>query len=208
MTRIPRLLSHAFFRVHIENGLSVALGIGLTWLFMGGLFGFQEGIAGVVGALCVSFSDQPDPLRRKPWVLGFGFLAACSFTALASFARFVPGGILAATLFAGLWTGLVTVYGKRALNLSMTGVLSFAFTLGEHFATPAAALARLELFVLGAALYTAYAGLFALLFDDRARRLLLAETMRAFADYLRAKAALYNPDAEGPSGFQDRKAHV
>jgi uncharacterized membrane protein YccC len=40
------------------------------------------------------------------------------------------------------------------------------------------------------------------LFDDRSRRLLLAEAMHAFAAYLRAKAALYNPDAEGPAGFR------
>ncbi len=33
------------------------------------------------------------------------------------------------------------------------------------------------------------------------RRLLLAEAMRAFATYLRAKAALYNPDAEGTAAF-------
>jgi uncharacterized membrane protein YccC len=41
-----------------------------------------------------------------------------------------------------------------------------------------------------------------MLFDDRARRLLLAEAMRAFVVYLRAKAALYNPDSEGPAAFR------
>ena len=40
------------------------------------------------------------------------------------------------------------------------------------------------------------------IFDDRVRRLLLAEAMRAFAAYLRAKAALYNPDAEGRRRFR------
>ena len=39
--------------------------------------------------------------------------------------------------------------------------------------------------------------LIAWLFDDRGRRLLLAEAMHAFAAYLRAKAALYNPDTTG-----------
>src|SRR5678816_1879399 len=47
-----------------------------------------------------------------------------------------------------------------------------------------------------------YAVLVAFLFDDRSRRLLLAEAMHAFAAYLRAKAALYNPDAEGPGAFR------
>jgi uncharacterized membrane protein YccC len=202
MANIPRAVSLAVFRVHIENGLSVAFGVGLTGLLVGWAWGFDAAIAAATGAVAVSISDQPDPLSQKPWVLGFALLAACFFTALSSFARFAPGGFLAATAFTGLWTGLVSAYGKRALTLSMTGVLSFVFAMGQHFVTPAEALIHLGLFVAGAVVYTAYAGLFAFLFDDRVRRLLLAEAMRAFADYLRAKAALYNPDAEGPAAFR------
>ena len=202
MANIPRLLSLAVFRVHIENGLSVALGVGLVGLCVGGALGFDAAVAAATGAMCVSISDQPDPLSQKPWVLGFALLAACFFSGLASFARFVPGGFFAATIVAGLWTGLISAYGKRALTLSMTGILGFVFAMGQNFSGPADAWAHLELFSLGAILYTAYAGLFALLFDDRVRRLLLAEAMRAFADYLRAKAALYNPDAEGPAAFR------
>ena len=202
MANIPRILSLAVFRVHIENGLSVALGVGLTGLAVGGALGFDAAVAAATGAVAVSISDQPDPLRQKPWVLGFALLAACGFTALSSFARFVPGGFLAMTAFTGLWTGLISAYGKRALTLSMTGVLGFIFAMGQHFEDPAAALAHLELFTVGAVLYTAYAGIFATLFDDRVRRLLLAEAMRAFANYLRAKAVLYNPDAEGPAAFR------
>jgi len=56
--------------------------------------------------------------------------------------------------------------------------------------------------VCGAIVYTVYAVATAWLFDDRSRRLLLAEAMHAFAAYLRAKATLYNPDAEGPGAFR------
>lgn len=202
MANFPRALSLAVFRVHIENGLSVAVGVGLTGLAVGGMLGFDAAVAAATGAVAVSISDQPDPLSQKPWVLGFALLAAVSFTALSSFARFVPGGFLALTAFTGLWTGLISAYGKRALPLSMTGVLSFVFAMGQHFETPAEAVAHLELFIAGALAYTAYAGLFAYLFDDRVRRLLLAEAMRAFADYLRVKAALFNPDSEGPAAFR------
>ena len=202
MANIPRLLSLAVFRVHIENGLSVALGVGLVGLAVGSVLGFDAAVAVATGAVCVSISDQPDPLSQKPWVLGFALIAGCFFSALSSFARFVPGGFFAATAFTGLWTGLISAYGKRALSLSMTGVLGFVFAMGQDFKGPAEALVHLELFTLGAVLYTAYAGIFAWLFDDRVRRLLLAEAMRAFANYLRAKAALYNPDSEGPASFR------
>src|SRR5579872_1075972 len=155
MANIPRALSLAVFRVHIENGLSVAVGVGLTGLVVGWAWGFDAAVAAATGAVAVSISDQPDPLSQKPWVLGFALLAACTFTALSSFARFVPGGFLAATVFTGLWTGLVSAYGKRALTLSMTGVLSFVFAMGQHFAAPREALVHFELFVAGAMIYTA-----------------------------------------------------
>ena len=197
----PRNLALAVFRVHIENGLSVALGVGLTGLLVGWGGGLTAAVAAATGAVAVSISDQPDPLRQKPWLLGFALGLAILFTALASFARFYPFTVIAATAFTGLFTGLISAYGKRALSLSMTAVLAFVFAMGQHFAGPAEAATHLALTALGAALYIAYAGLFAWIFDDRVRRLLLAEAMRAFATYLRAKAALYNPDAEGTAPF-------
>ena len=84
----------------------------------------------------------------------------------------------------------------------MTCVLAFVLTMGQHFASPAAAAEHLMMAVLGGLIYTLYAVAVAWLFDDRVRRLLLAEAMRAFADYLRAKAALYNPDTAGPAALR------
>jgi uncharacterized membrane protein YccC len=201
MFRTPRRLALAVFRVHIENGLSVGLGIGLTAIFVGGAFGFMAAVAAAMGALAVSVSDQPDPLRQKPWILGFALALVMFFTALASYASPHPIAFIAATAFTGLFTGLISVYGKRALSLSMTAVLAFVFAMGQHFAASADVLNHLLLTALGAALYALYAGVFAWLFDDRVRRLLLAEAMRAFAAYLRAKAAIYNPDMEGSAAF-------
>jgi uncharacterized membrane protein YccC len=198
---VSRKLALAVFRVHIENGLSVALGVGLTGLLVGWAFGFQAAVAAAMGAVAASISDQPDPLRQKPWILGFALLLTIFFTALASFAGFNPAGFVAATVFTGLFTGLISAYGKRALSLSMTGVLAFVFAMGQHFGDPSEAAAHLAYTAAGAVLYTAYAGLFAWRFDDRSRRLLLAEAMRGFAGYLRAKAALYNPDIEGGTAF-------
>ena len=78
MANIPRALSLAVFRVHIENGLSVAVGVGLTGLIVGWAWGFDAAVAAASGAVAVSLSDQPDPLSQKPWVLGFALLAACA----------------------------------------------------------------------------------------------------------------------------------
>jgi uncharacterized membrane protein YccC len=192
----------AVFRAHIENGLSVALGVGLTGLAIGAALGFEPAITAATGAVCVSISDRTDPLRLKFWIMGFALLGTAFFTGLSSFAHFSLPAFVAATAFVGLWTGLISAYGKWVLSLAMSCVLAFVFAMGQHYASVSDAADHLLLTVCGAIVYTVYAVAMAWLFDDRSRRLLLAEAMHAFAAYLRAKAALYNPDAEGPGGFR------
>ena len=202
MALFPRSISLAVFRAHIENGLTVAIGVGLTGLLVGSGLDFAAAVAAGSGALCVSIADRTDPLRQKLWIMGLAFVFTSLFTALASFAQFSTPAFLAAVAFVGLWAGLISAYGKWVLSLAMTCVLSFVLTMGQHFATPSDAADHLVLTVCGAWIYTVYAVLVAWAFDDRGRRLLLAEAMRAFAGYLRAKAALYNPDVQGPAAFR------
>jgi uncharacterized membrane protein YccC len=202
LATLPRKLSLAIFRVHLENGLAVGLGIGLTGLAVGGALGFGAAVAAATGAVCVSICDQPDPLRQKPWAIGFAFASACFFTALSSLAQLHHGAFILATAFTGLWTGLISAYGKRAIVLAMTSVLAFVFAMAQDFHASGAALDHFILFACGGLIYSTYALVTAALFDDRARRLLLAEAMRAFVGYLRAKAALYNPDSETSGAFR------
>ncbi len=203
MAKFPRAAALALFRVHIENGLSVAAGVGLTGLLAGWLLGFDAAVACATGAVAISISDQPDPLSQKPWVLGWALLIGLVFTASTVFAPFwhAPASFIVLVLFTGLWTGVVSAYGKRALTLSMTGALTLVYAMGRHFSAPGDALFYLDFFMAGAATYALYAAAVAYLFDDRGRRLLLAEAMRGFATYLRAQAALYNPDTAGPTAF-------
>jgi uncharacterized membrane protein YccC len=202
MATFPRSVSLAVFRAHIENGLWVAFGVGLTGLTIGTALGLPAGVAAATGAVCVSVSDRTDPLRHKIWIMGCAFLCASFFFGLASFARFSMPAFVIATAFTGLWAGLISAYGKWVLSLAMSCVLAFVYAMAEHFHTVSDAADHLLLFVCGAMAYTTYAVMVAWLFDDRGRRLLLAEAMRAFADYLRAKAALYNPDTEGPGSLR------
>jgi uncharacterized membrane protein YccC len=202
MAVFPRSVSLAVFRAHIENGLSVAVGVGLTGLAVGFGLGFEAAVAAASGALCVSISDRLDPLRLKGWIMAYAVLATVGFTALSAFSRFSPAAFVVAVALTGLCTGLVSAYGRWALALAMTCVLAFVFAMGQDFATPSDAADHLMLTTCGGLVYATYAMVTAWLYDDRGRRLLLAEAMRAFADYLRAKAALYNPDAQGPAGLR------
>jgi uncharacterized membrane protein YccC len=202
MAILSRSISLAIFRAHIENGLSVAIGVGLTGVTLGIGLGFPAAVAAGSAALCVSISDRTDPLRQKGRIMGLAFLSTVFFTALSCFARFSTPAFIVATAFTGLWAGLISAYGRWVLSLAMTSILAFVLAMGQSFANASDAADHLMLTVCGALGYMTYAVVVAWLFDDRSRRLLLAEAMHAFANYLRAKAALYNPDATGPAAFR------
>src|ERR1700755_84408 len=107
MAAFPRSVSLAVFRAHIENGLSVAIGVGLTGLAVGWALGFTAAVAAASGAVCVSLSDRTDPLRLKGWIMAYAFLATVAFTALASFAHFSSSAFVIATALTGLSAGLI-----------------------------------------------------------------------------------------------------
>lgn len=193
-----RSLSLAVFRPHLENGLSVAVGVGLTGLCVGLALGFPAAVAAATGALCVSLPDRNDPLRLKAWLIGFGFLCTVFFTALSSFTRFSTPAFIAATAFTGVACGLISAYGRWSLSVAMCCVLAFVFAMGQPLANMSDAADHLMLTTCGALFYAVYALITGWLFDDRGRRLLLSEAMQAFAAYLRAKAAVYNPDTVRP----------
>ena len=101
MATLPHSVSLAVFRAHIENGLTVAIGVGLTGVTIGAALGFPAAVAAATGAVCVSISDRADPLRQKTWVMGFAFLGACLFTALSSFSHFSTIAFVIAVAFTG-----------------------------------------------------------------------------------------------------------
>ncbi len=197
-----RIFRLGLFRLHVENGLSVAVGLAIVGAGFGLVFGFASAIVATTGALCVSIVDQPDPLRQKPWILASAVLPTALATLAAALGKGMPWSLCLAAGLVGLWTGLISIYGKRALGLGMATVLAFVFGLGADQSSLGGVLVHQALFVGGAVAYAVYAGLAALVFDGRVRRLLLAEAMRALARYMRAKAALYNLKTPASQAFR------
>jgi uncharacterized membrane protein YccC len=182
-----------YYRPHIENGLSVAAGVTLAGAAAGLPLGLGAGIAAATGALCVSIADQPDPLGDKPRALVAAWVMAVTATALTLVAQDWAPAALVLTATVGIWAGLLSAYGKRAVGLGMVTVIAFVFTLGAEIEGGAARESHLLLFGGGGAVYLGYALAMAWIFDQRVRRLLLAEALRDFASYLHAKAALFDP---------------
>jgi len=201
MSRFPRTLHSLLYRPHLENGFAAAAGVSLAGLAVGVPLGLAAGIAAATGALCVSIMDQPDPLNEKPQILAAAMTMACIATAATLVARATLWGEFVVTGAVGLWAGLISAYGKRAVGLGVVTSLAFVLALAADPGSATAAFARLALFVAGGAIYAVYALVFAVIFDERVRRLLLAEALRSFALYLRAKAELFEAGRDDPGAF-------
>lgn len=201
MDVFARFLHPLLYRPHLENGFSVAAGVALTGVVAGLWLGLTAGIAAATGALCVSIADQPDPLSDKPRAILAAALIAVVSTALTLIAKYHAWSLFLMIGGTGLWAGLISAYGKRAVGLGVVTILACVLTLGAAIIGRAAIIAHLELFSAGAAFYAAYALVGAWLFDGRVRRLLMAEALRSFAVYLRAKAQVFDPEKDNARTF-------
>jgi uncharacterized membrane protein YccC len=186
---MPRRLSQALFRLHIENGFWVAVAMAAVVAGGGVLMGHGAALA-ATGALCTSIVDQPAPLGVKARQFIFVILAATLVTAIAALAHGSPWLLFPLIAVTSSATALTSVYGRRAMGIGVAAILALLF--GMAAPTPAYAL----VFAAGGVLYAAIALVIAWASDDRTRKLYLAETMLAFSRYVGAKAALYDVHAK------------
>ena len=191
-----RRLGLALFRLHVDNGIAVGLGV----LVVGAAFALAAGIDTAIlaytGALCASIVDQPSRFSIKPPILAGTVLATSVVTFLASLTVSMPllfGTVVAAVSFSA---ALISAYGRRALGLGISVVLALVLGMTGAEANIPAAFDRTLIFAAGGLAYAAIALVMAVLLDDRNRRVVLGEALRSFALYLRAKAATFDTESK------------
>ena len=192
----PPNLVRLFVGQHIINGLSVGLGVIAVALLASAVFGFAAGQPATLGAISASISDLPAPWREKARTMGFGFTLALLSTVAIQLALPWP---VAAVLMIGAISfvgGLVTGLGRWAVAVGMQAVIPMVFILGFPRETFPAAV-RIELmFAAGGVAYIVIALLATVFTDASARRMVASETIREFSIYMRAVAAVFDPDRE------------
>ncbi|MGA7711347.1 MAG: FUSC family membrane protein [Rhizomicrobium sp.] len=189
---IPRRLGGALFRIHIENGISVSLGMAVVGLATAVLFGRNMAILAATGALCASVVDQPGALAVKARMFALDIAGTTTLTILSILAAPSPWllGLLVAAM--SFTTGLISGYGRRAIGLGVGAVLSLLFGTATFVGT-LPPLWHTAVFAAGGIAYASFALLMGMALDDRNRGMFLGEAVRAFAAYVEAKAELYNP---------------
>ncbi|HEX4371546.1 MAG TPA: hypothetical protein VH019_09380, partial [Rhizomicrobium sp.] len=126
-----QLVRRTLYRPHIENGLSVAVGVAVAGVAVGWFWGLAAGIAASTGALCASVADQPDPLNEKPRHMAGALVMSVVATVLSLFAKDVPAALMVATGVTGFVAGIVSAYGRRGLGIGMAAVIALVLAMGS-----------------------------------------------------------------------------
>jgi uncharacterized membrane protein YccC len=177
------------------SGVTAALGVLIVALATGLSLGPAAAAVVAVGATCASIVDTPVPPDYKRRA----FLIAIAFDSLVTLAIGLSEGrpelqaaIVAVTSFSA---AMLTIYGKTTLALCMSMILSMVFALGVEIGGGMAAVHHALLVFGGALAYAAYGMLMSHLLEARHKQIALAGALDAFADFVRAKAALYDAGA-------------
>jgi uncharacterized membrane protein YccC len=188
-----RRLGLALFRLHIENGVAVALGmavVGAGFLFG---FGLPVTVLAYTGAVCASVVDQPARLSIKPPLFAGTVLSTSLISFLATLVQSSPIALGVLIVAVSFITALISVYGRRALGLGVAVILALVLGISGQAQDWHSALAHSLIFAEGGLAYALFALLMAVLLDGRNRRVVLGEALRGFANYLRAKSDLFDP---------------
>ena len=186
---------------YFTSGLVSAVGVAVLGLLTDALAGLGPAIALGSGALTVCFADNPAPTRVKRVELLFTSVASTVAFALVSASLWWPPVQIALIPLLGFFSGLIAVWGKRALAMSFSVLFISVITLGAPaMQGPAQLAAAVALYLLGALLYTAYALLLARWLRRRTKQQALAELLAQlglFAHWLADNLSAHSPGVGG-----------
>jgi uncharacterized membrane protein (TIGR01666 family) len=184
-----------FYSQYFSDGLRITTGVLLPSFIMAQLGHFAMGISLSLGALAVSVVDTPGPLVHKR--NGMAICSLCIFiTAVTTgFARlniYTLG--LEITIFSFLFS-MFTVYGNRAQTIG-TGSLLVMILMMDQAVKPGDVVNYSLIILAGGIWYMLFSMVFFGIRPYRAAQQALGENISDIAQFLRLKAAFYEPDTD------------
>ena len=187
-------LKKFLYSQHIFSGLRISLGIALPAIILLFVFDDQElGFTLASGAIAASVVDLPGPLKYK-----HNEMLACSFL---GFLSALATGIATSSPFT-LWLtvvpltfllSMVVMLGAKGPQISFATLYMMIVNLEQHF-TPMEAVVNASYLLIGGLWYTYWSYLISRWQIERIERQVIADSIFATADYLRARARFYDMD--------------
>lgn len=194
--------------LYYQNGAVVSLGLCCVVLLAAQLTSSVGAAAAGLGAMCTSIADTPaGPTRHKPAELMLALVGGTLISLLVGLVS--PYHWATAACIGGLSfiTALMHGFGRKAIPISLGFLLPMVLTLGTPIPDAHAALWHALMFSFGGFIYILWALPVARLLELRTRRLVLAEALKNFALYQRARVKLFDGNIDLDSGLRQVIQH-
>jgi len=185
-------IKNFFFSQYLADGIRITLAIILPAIFFSELGNLGMGITISLGALCVSISDAPGPVKHKRngmlYCNIFVFLMAI-LTGLCNINILLLGLLI---ILSSFFFTMFSVYGNRAASIGTAALLIMILRMPDAENISKTTVDSL-LILSGGIWYMLLSLLFYRLTPYRPAQRLLGECIHETAKYLRIKASLYEP---------------
>ena len=190
MNKFFRDLQYFFFSQDFSDGLRTTVGI-LTPALLFALFGHLEtGVTLSLGAVGVSITDTPGPVKHKRNGMFYGCLFIFVVTVLTGFARLNAWTLGLEIVGLSFFFSMMLVYGARAGSVGTAALLLMILQMDKPL-LPAQVLPNALLVLAGGLWYAGLTLLFFRVLPYRAAQQALGECIHAIATFLRIKAEFY-----------------
>lgn len=195
-------IKHFLFSQHLADGIRVTIEIILPSIIFTQFGKLEMGIACSLGALCVSISDAPGPVKHKRngmlYCNVFIFLMAL-FTGLFAANIILLGLLIICSTF---FFSMFSIYGNRAASIGTAALLVMILKLTK-ITDPYHSIIESLLIAGGGILYMLIAMFFYRLTPYRPAQRSLGECIHETAKYLRIKSELYNPQKDHDKEYSE-----
>lgn len=176
----------------MRRGAGVLLVFALAWFLPGAS---SQALIAALGAACVALIDQPGPLSVRVREMLGGLVLGTLAVSLTGLASSHPVWLLVAVVGQTFFFSMFAVYGKRGAVIGLSCLILTVVTMHSTL-TPDQVLEHSLFTLSGAALYVLFSALASRPLQVREEEQSLSVALLATADYVRARAEMYDADTD------------
>lgn len=191
MNRHVRQVAYFLSSQHFSNGFRTTLSILLPSLLMAQFGQLPTGMALSLGALAVSLSDAPGPVRHRRNAMLATVLVSTVMTIITGFARQNPITMALTIGVFGFFFSMFVVYGNRATAVGTAALLTLVLMLDRPLDGPGI-WRESGLIAVGGLWYTTVSLLSSQLRPYQAARQALGQCIHEMAKFMNIKADFYD----------------
>ena len=192
MKERSRHIRYFLFSQYLSDGIRITIQIILPALVFSQLGALSIGLTISTGALCVSISDAPGPVKHKRNGMLYCSAFVVLMTVLTGFANGYMLLLELLLLTATFFFTMLTVFGNRAASVGIAALLIMVLRMDKVLPVPDVLLDALWI-LCGALWYTSTALLFYSFTPYRQAQRALGNCIHETAEFLHIKSSLYHP---------------